>query len=215
MKTDVSKRKKRRDGEITRERIIAAAIEILSEEGLGAVATGRLAKKAGIVQSGFYAHFGSVEECILAAAERIGQRLRESLVRKLAEEETVDPEALARFAADVLARLEKEWTFVELLLRYRRDPSPLGNVMSRFFSLLRDDVVDNLIEVAPELQIQEHERFLLTPAAHTIVVQFIVALESVREGWEPDRKMQSKHLAARIQLAAAQGYEVVEAHRAS
>ena len=213
MKPEASKRKKRRDGEVTRERIIAAAIEILSEEGLGGVATGRLTKKAGIVQSGFYAHFGSVEECILVAAERIGQRLRGLIVLRMSEENTVEPGALAQFIEDMLARFEEEWTFVDLMLRYRRDPSPLGKVMSRFYEQVRGDVVNNLIEVSTELDIRNSERHLLIPGAHLIVMQFIATLEIIAEGLAPDRAELAGQLAAQIQLSAEQAYKTVSLQR--
>lgn len=212
MKTDVSKRRKRRDGEVTRERIIAAAIEILSEEGLGGVATGRLTKKAGIVQSGFYAHFGSVEECILVAAERIGQRLRGLIVRKMAEEDTIAPDALARFVEEMLARLEEEWTFVELMLRYRRDPSPLGKAMSSFHDQVREDVVNNLIEVGPQDSLEEADRTLFVPAAHLIVTQFVAALEAIAEGWVTDRGLLARQLADQIQTSAKHAYEAINQH---
>lgn len=215
VQSDVSRRRKRRDGEATRERILAATIELLSEEGLGGVSTGRLASKAGVVQSGFYAHFASLDECVLVAAERIGGRLRDLLVQRMYEEDTVDPDSLARFLEELFARFEPHWTFVELMLRYRRDPSPLGKVMRDFYDRVRQDLLENLTEVAPELNVQEHERRLLAPAANSILTQFVAALEGIKEGWTPDRETLAKHLAEQIQLFAQQGYETVEAHRAS
>lgn len=174
------------------------------------MSTGRLSERAGIVQSGFYAHFGSVEECTLVAAERIGQRLRGLIVRKMSEEDTIDTGALAWFVEGMLGRLEGEWKFVELMLRYRRDPSPLGEVMSRFYEQVREDVVSNLIEVGPPVGIKQEDRLLLVPAAHSIVMQFVTALECIAGGWAPERKMLAKHLAAQIQLSARQGYEAIE-----
>ena len=76
------------------------------QEGLGSVSTGKLAKEAGIVQPGFYPHFGSVEEYLLVAAERIGQRPRDLIVRKMSEEDTIDPDAPAEFVEEMLARFE-------------------------------------------------------------------------------------------------------------
>ncbi|MCS7057649.1 MAG: TetR/AcrR family transcriptional regulator, partial [Meiothermus sp.] len=64
MNAQVKPQRKRRDGQATRERLIQATVEILSREGLGAVSTARVARDAGIVQSGFYAHFASLEECV-------------------------------------------------------------------------------------------------------------------------------------------------------
>ena len=213
MQSEVSQRRKRRDGQVTRERIIAAAIELLSEEGLGGVSTGKLAKKAGVVQSGFYAHFGSVEECVLYAAERVGRRLRDLVVQKMSEEDTVDPDALAIFVEEMLARFENEWMFVELMLRYRRDPSPLGKVMSRFHDRVREDVVNNLIEVSTPESVRENERYLLVSAAHLIVMQFVATLEIIVEGRSPDRTALARQLAAQIQLSATHAHEAVDQHR--
>ncbi len=213
MQSEVSQRRKRRDGQVTRERLVAAAIELLSEEGLGGVSTGKLAKKAGVVQSGFYAHFASVEECVLFAAERVGQRLRDLVVRKMSEEDTVDPDALASFVEEMLALFEEEWTFVEIMLRYRRDPSPLGKVMSRFHDQVREDVVDNLIEVSALGNIEETERSLFVPAAHLIVMQFVATLEIISESRTPDRAALASQLAAQIQLAADHAHRAVTLHR--
>ena len=214
MNSHSSQKRKRQDGEATRERIIAAAIELLSKEGLGSVSTGKLAKRVGIVQSGFYAHFGSLEECTLDAAERIGQRLRDLIVRKMPEEDTIDPDSLAQFVQEMLARFEKEWTFVDLMIRYRRDPSLLGKIMSRFHDRVREDVVDNLIEVGPE-GTEAAERYLFVPAAHLIVTQFVATLEIIAEERTPDRKALAGQLAAQIQLAAKYAYESVDQRRSA
>lgn len=218
MKTDVTQRRKRRDGEATRERILAATIELLSDEGLAGISTGKLSNRAGIVQSGFYAHFASVEECTLVAAERIGNRLRELVVQRMREEDTVDPAALSGFMGRMLSSFEGNWKFMEIMLRYRRDPSPLGKVMSRFYDQVREDVVDNLIEVSP-LDLQDSERPLLVPAAHMIVLQFVAALEALVEGLAQDpaspatREKLADQLAAHVQLSAEQTYNTVSQHR--
>ncbi|WP_027883489.1 TetR/AcrR family transcriptional regulator [Meiothermus rufus] len=78
-------RKGRRARPNTRERILQAAIELISREGLEAVSTTRLAQAAGVVQSGFYAHFTSLEECLVSAAEVVGGCIRALLGRSLGE----------------------------------------------------------------------------------------------------------------------------------
>lgn len=142
--------RKRSDGEATRERLLWAAEELLSLEGLPGVTTARLAAAAGIVQSGFYAHFGSVEECMVAVAERIGERVLRPVEKGLATLRArgpSDPELIRAQYQRVFGVLEAEWRFVELVLRYHREPTPLGQVLSGLMARLRRLIVDHLLVI--------------------------------------------------------------------
>lgn len=209
-------RRKRRDGTATRERIIAAAIQLVSTEGLSAVSSVRLAEAAGIVQSGFYAHFPNVEACVLIAAEQIGQSLRQPMIAGMADlrqHDVSDQQILAQLIERVIALLAEQWQFVDLLLRYRRDPSPLGGVMRQWSAHVRDDIVEHLFVLPQPLTIHADERALLVPAAHMIVAQLLAGLESLVEGWAHDSQMLAQQLASQIMTTANAAYEAIAAQR--
>jgi AcrR family transcriptional regulator len=69
-------RKRRADGERTREAIVREAVSLATLDGLEGLSIGHLASALGMSKSGIYAHFGSKEELQLATvdeAERIFQ----------------------------------------------------------------------------------------------------------------------------------------------
>ena len=62
-------RKRRSDGERSREAILRAAAQLVTVEGIGGLSIGRLAEAVGMSKSGLFAHFGSKEELQLATIE--------------------------------------------------------------------------------------------------------------------------------------------------
>src|SRR5919198_3352360 len=68
MKTE-SKRKRRSDGERSREAILREAAQLATVEGIDGLSIGRLAAAVGMSKSGLFAHFGSKEELQLATVE--------------------------------------------------------------------------------------------------------------------------------------------------
>lgn len=186
MKANSKSQRKRRDGQATRERLIQATVEILSREGLGAVSTARVARNAGIVQSGFYAHFASLEDCVVVAAEHIGQRIQSTLIEGLSllrEQGAGDFELVMAQYHRVLTELEAEWQFVELLLRYFRDPSPLGRTLAAIQGSIRDELTHHLLVLLKPLGIPDGGRPEAGYLADLIVNMLLSSLQSLR--WEP------------------------------
>jgi AcrR family transcriptional regulator len=62
-------RRRRADGERSRQKILQAAAELATVEGLDGLSIGRLAEHVGMSKSGLYAHFRSKEELELATVE--------------------------------------------------------------------------------------------------------------------------------------------------
>src|SRR5262245_16150504 len=62
-------RRRRADGERSRQAILKAAAELASVEGLDGLSIGRLAEHAGMSKSGLFAHFRSKEELQLATID--------------------------------------------------------------------------------------------------------------------------------------------------
>jgi AcrR family transcriptional regulator len=71
--SDRPQRKRRSDGERSRNAILRTAAQLATVEGIGGLSIGRLAEAVGMSKSGLFAHFGSKEELQLAtiAAARV------------------------------------------------------------------------------------------------------------------------------------------------
>ena len=67
--TDRPERKRRSDGERSRNAILRESARLATVEGLGGLSIGRLADAVGMSKSGLFAHFGSKEELQLATIE--------------------------------------------------------------------------------------------------------------------------------------------------
>lgn len=139
---------KRRRKEQTRDRMLEAAAELLCSEGLPALTTVRVTKEAGIVQSGFYAHFKNPEHLQQELAERAGGELRASIAAWMEAlyADTDDLAGLARAYRVMLDRFDAERPLVDLFLRYRRSPSPLGVVLGHLHTELRAELFQFLRE---------------------------------------------------------------------
>ncbi|MCX7782346.1 MAG: TetR/AcrR family transcriptional regulator [Meiothermus sp.] len=186
MSAHAKPQRKRRDGQATRERLIQATVEILSREGLGAVSTARVARDAGIVQSGFYAHFASLEECVVVAAEHIGQRIRDTISEGLSllrEQGASDFNLVMTQYRRILTQLEAQWQFVELLLRYFRDPSPLGRTLAAIQQSIRDELTYHLMTLLKPLGIPDGGRPEAAYLADLMVNMLLSSVQSLR--WEP------------------------------
>src|SRR5215208_2543866 len=62
-------RRRRSDGERSREAILHEAARLATVEGIEGLSLGRLAEAVGMSKSGLFAHFGSKEELQLATVE--------------------------------------------------------------------------------------------------------------------------------------------------
>src|ERR1700704_4976326 len=67
--TDRPARRRRSDGERSRNAILREAAQLATVEGIDGLSISRLADAVGMSKSGLYAHFGSKEELQLATVE--------------------------------------------------------------------------------------------------------------------------------------------------
>ena len=81
-------RRRRADGERTRQAILQSAAMLATVQGLEGLSIGRLADHLGISKSGLYAHFGSKEELQLATVETADAIFEAEVVRPTAGEPT-------------------------------------------------------------------------------------------------------------------------------
>lgn len=111
--------------DLTRRRLLRAALEILDREGEAGLTTVAVAKAAGIAQSSFYVHFKDMQDLLRALADEGGERLRQSMrdARRQAREE---PDELERHRDTFRIPMQAICRHPELLriqLRARYDPS--------------------------------------------------------------------------------------------
>lgn len=131
----------------TRERLIGAALELLHTWGESAVTTVSVTRAAGIVQSMFYRHFASVEECLATAAERITHEIRETVAanrHKMYETGPGAGEDLERGFRDLFGLVSRHRSLIQLFLRHRADPLALRGVMYQFARGLSADLAEQL-----------------------------------------------------------------------
>lgn len=170
-------RKRRRSREQTRDRMLEAAVDLLRNEGLPSLTTVRVTKEAGIVQSGFYAHFKNPEHLQRELADRAGRELREAIAAWMATLRAPgDDTPLAARYREVLDLFQREQALVDLFLRYRRSHSPLGMVLGHLHTQLRADFFQYLRERAGEVP----NTHLGTVGMHADVL--VAALLGVAEG---------------------------------
>jgi AcrR family transcriptional regulator len=88
-------RRPRADGERSRQKILLAAAELATIEGVNGVSIGRLAEHVGMSKSGLYAHFRSKEELLLATVDAASAIVTEEVVTPALEA----PEGVERVVA--------------------------------------------------------------------------------------------------------------------
>ncbi len=190
------------DRRTTRRRLLSAAVDLLREEGEAALSTTRLTQEVGIVQSGFYSHFPSVDACLAEAAALVVEEIRlpvRQWMEELRRQEPTEP-ALERTTAHfvrVLGILEPRWPFLDLLERYRRAPGPLGEALAGMHAELVSDVRDYLTAIWAQegLAADAARPDLLAPL---IVAMVVAAADVVSHDPDQSREAAAEALAAAI-----------------
>ena len=85
-----------------RQRLLAGAATALAENGYAGTTVERVLANAGVSRSTFYAHFENRRDCVLAAHDRVFERLSGTLVAACAGE----PDWPAKVAAAIRAAIE-------------------------------------------------------------------------------------------------------------
>jgi AcrR family transcriptional regulator len=130
----------------TRRKLIDALLEISREQGIGALSTTKIARRAGVAQSVFYDHFSDMNDALTVVAAQVGERVRAAMSSEREKIELADPMAALRatYAAGIDGLLA-EPMLAELLLRYRRDPdSPLGGCIRGILDDARAEIIGDM-----------------------------------------------------------------------
>jgi AcrR family transcriptional regulator len=194
----VEGRRRKRSREQTRDKMLEAAIELLNREGLPSLTTVRITKEAGIVQSGFYAHFKNPEHLQQELAERAGRDLRESIASWMAALRAGgdDPHALTACYREMIELFRSEAELIDLFLRYRRSTSPFGAVLGHLHTQLRADFFQYLRERAGDAESVRPHLGTIGMHADTLVAALLGVAEGVVEGRLADIDSAAAELAA-------------------
>ncbi len=132
----------------TRERLLAAALAIADEEGIGAVTTVSVARRVGIAQSSFYTHFPSRDALLLALgqwATAYGRRANR-LARRRFGDDLADRERFRDTFRVPLRDIVAHPELFRLSIRSRHEPetSPIGRFAREVWSANRTDLAEDL-----------------------------------------------------------------------
>jgi AcrR family transcriptional regulator len=160
------------------ERLVDATIRLVNRIGVGALTTREIANLADLSQPAFYLYFRSIDEALVAAADKVSAHIRivTREARLAAAEGTSRDVIRASYAAAVNAYLD-EPGFVSLFLRHRRDVSTaLGRKLSKLENEMRAELVGDFIVMGiTETVIPQVELFAqLTIASVLAVVEGIL-----------------------------------------
>lgn len=183
----------------TRERLLAAALELLYQGGESAVTTISVTRAAGVVQSLFYQHFANVDECLAVAAERITTEMRQAVAAHRQHMYDTGPgtgEDLVQAYQDMFRLVRRQRPIVQLFLRYRSDPLALGGVMYRFARGLSADLARQLSAQAVKAGLPQPPADWIEALADNLIAASLSAVEAQLDGRGPSVKESARLLAA-------------------
>jgi TetR/AcrR family transcriptional regulator, fatty acid biosynthesis regulator len=135
--------------ELTRQRLLHAALRILTERGETDVSVSGVAREAGIAQPSFYEHFRSKEELLRALGHELFAVLRQAQqdARRLALEAPSDEERQREQFRRPLQMIAANPAWFRLAMRARHlKSSPLGHSSRELDGNARQDLVEELVE---------------------------------------------------------------------
>jgi AcrR family transcriptional regulator len=196
----------------TRERLLAAALELLHRGGESAVTTVSLTREAGITQSAFYRHFANVAECLAAAAERVTGEIRTAVAAHRRAMFASGPGTgadLERAFRAMFALVRRQRPVTQLFLRHRSDPLALNGVMYRFARGLVADLAGQLAGRALKAGLPAPDPVALEALADGLVGASLAAVEAYLDGRGPAVEESARLLAAFSTGASVAVYEAL------
>ena len=132
--------------ERTRQRLLDGLLDVAREEGLQGLTTTKIAEAAGVAQSSFYFHFEGMEQAMGAAADKLGNQVREAIRAERRKIDLQNPtETLRGVQAATMNAFLAEPMFAQLFLRHRRDPtSPLGETFAELLNESRRELANDM-----------------------------------------------------------------------
>jgi AcrR family transcriptional regulator len=204
-----SARKRRSDGERSREAILDQAARLATVEGISGLSLSRLADAVGMSKSGLFAHFGSKEELQLETIEAAKVLWNERVLER-GRDAANGLERLRRLVEGYLAYLEVETFpggcfFASALAEVDMQPGPVRDRLVAFLNdwlgRLEEAIVDAQREGAidasedPAQLVFELEAALLLANAQYVVVRSPEPIERARRAIE--RRLEAARTPAR------------------
>ena len=203
MPTTTKPNTKKRQKAESREKLLDAVEATIRDEGPGAVTTVKVTKKAGFAQSAFYLHFDNVDHCLRCAGERIATSIRTAVVK---ERRRMQSEALGDFDAElgfyhfVLGIFDDRWV-ANIILKNRHDASPLGKVIGELIIGLREDLAEDMWNVAQSFDIDEKYRPRFDILSDFLLANSLAAGEALLDRRVTNREMLASQLTMTMKAA--------------
>jgi TetR/AcrR family transcriptional regulator, fatty acid biosynthesis regulator len=134
--------------ELTRRRLVRAAMQILDERGEAGLSASAVSRVAGIAQSSFYGHFRGREDLLSALGDEAVLHMRRVLrdARQRSREEPTDLERMRATFRLPLESVAAHPALFRLGLRTRHEPaSPIGEATRELLVGYRRDLYDDLM----------------------------------------------------------------------
>lgn len=181
-----------------RAQLIDAAIEALSAAGPRGLTSVRVARAAGLAQSGFYRYFRNPDDCVRAAADAITDRLRAlhaELWRTMLTADPADVDANARYYEAWLGTVLEDRRVAELLFRHRHDQTPFGRAMRRHLDLMRGDLSARLVQIAARVRVPSGNERAIALLAELLLAEALGLCECLLEDPRRDVGLVARTLA--------------------
>ena len=169
----------------TRQHLLDAAVQLLIDEGRTGVTTGRLAKRAGVVQSAFYNHFASVDECVQAALAEIQRRVvttADLIFQSVDGPGYTTPGRVDGLLVHVFEKAAVDPSFFRLLVQRHHEPD-VAEAIEAVLSTMRDRTAASILH--PDARTNSMCQAEADVAARMVVGVFLAGLEEVLNGADP------------------------------
>ena len=157
-------------GAETRDRLLTSAIELFAEHGYSATSVDQLCRRAGIVKTALYWHFGSKEGLLGAALERVANDWIEEIERSVYT--TGDPGERLDLALDGLRRIiEERPQLLRMLMAVALERTGSSPAMREALRTIFDRAVDTVVRATVDAAGYEPEG--VEGAGHLILALLI------------------------------------------
>jgi AcrR family transcriptional regulator len=186
----------------TEQRIIDATLELLAKDGLGALTTVSIARKAKIHQPNFYAYFRNIDDCLAAAAQYVAAHFRRfedqsfAPVRRAVEEGGDYLAQSVRYHEEVLERLLSARAITELFLRHIHDTSAFGRELRKLEEQNVENVTAHLWDFGTRIGLRGNHLPEVRLLAEFHVSAMSTAVLSILEGRSTDVHAVARAVAA-------------------
>jgi AcrR family transcriptional regulator len=191
-------RRRRSDGERSRNAILREAAQLATVEGLDGLSISRLAEAVGMSKSGLFAHFGSKEELQLATIETAGALFTEHVIEP-ASAATTGLERLRQLAEGFLQYVEGDvfpggCFFASVAAEMDTHPGPVRDLavqvvadwIGQLEAAVRDAQAEGAIDLSedPEQLVFELHAYLILANAEFVISRESTPIDRARRALE-------------------------------